>query len=83
MKTVLQQIIALLLLTHFVPLSAQDGGLSTAQAEIERLAEAEQYLPSDVANLLVTDDYVSGGIRHIYFQQSVDDVHHAVPVVVD
>lgn len=53
---------------------AQDVGLTLANAEITKLAAEKNYLPTDVATMVVSDDYVSGGIRHIYFQQAIDQI---------
>ena len=62
----------LLLLGQF--LNAQDAGLNIANAEISNIAQAKNYTPSDILQPIITDDYVSGGIRHIYYQQAIDQI---------
>ncbi len=55
-------------------MSAQDAGLNLANTEITNLGQAKNYSPTDISTSIVSDDYVSGGIRHIYYQQSVDRI---------
>lgn len=52
----------------------QDSALKTATEEINQLAQEKNYSPSDYSEPIISDDYVSGGIRHIYYQQSINNV---------
>ncbi len=53
---------------------AQDAALNTATEEINQLAQEKSYSPSDYSEPIISDDYVSGGIRHIYYQQSINNI---------
>jgi len=53
---------------------AQDAGLNLANTEIANLGQEKNYTPTDISTSIVSDDYVSGGIRHIYYQQSIDQI---------
>ncbi len=55
-------------------LTAQDAGLLLAQEELIGLANQQHYANQDIADPIISDDYVSGGIRHIYFQQAIDQI---------
>ncbi len=52
----------------------KDTGLNIANTEIEQLAEKKNYSTSDIAGTVVSDDYISGGIRHIYYQQTINNI---------
>jgi len=74
MKTVLHHyfLLCFLLLGHIA--FGQDVGLNIANSEIEQLAEEKNYSPTDITGTIISDDYVSGGIRHIYYQQTIDNI---------
>lgn len=74
MKTVLRHSLFFLLLLLSQIIVAQDAGLNIANTEIEELAEKKNYASKDIANTLISNDYTSGGIRHIYYQQAIDNV---------
>lgn len=61
----------LIFLAHIVV--AQDN-LVLAEEQIQQLAKDLKYAPVDVAAPIVTDQFTSKGITHIYFQQSIDQI---------
>ncbi|MFK7982229.1 MAG: M36 family metallopeptidase, partial [Saprospiraceae bacterium] len=74
MKTVLHHyfLLCFLFLGHIA--FGQDKGLNIANSEIEQLAEEKNYSPTDITGTIISDDYVSGGIRHIYYQQAINNI---------
>ncbi len=65
----------LLCLAGFVPLLAQDG-TRLATDYLRAKYQDHQLTAADVADLVITDDYVSGGVRHVYVEQR----HRGLPV---
>ncbi|MEM6319756.1 MAG: M36 family metallopeptidase [Bacteroidota bacterium] len=53
---------------------AQDEGLNIANATLQELAVEKNYTLTDVQAPIVSDDYTSNGIRHIYYQQTIDQI---------
>jgi len=74
MKMVLHHYLLFCLLLLGQIVFGQDAGLNVANTEIEQLAEEKNYSPTDIIGTIVSDDYVSRGIRHIYYQQTIDNI---------
>jgi len=74
MQTNLQHLLIPVLLLLGQIAFGQDSALNTATEEINQLAQEKNYSPSDYSEPIISDDYVSGGIRHIYYQQSINNV---------
>lgn len=77
MKTVLHHylLLSLLLLLAQVAFGQdKDTGLNIANTQIEQLAEEKNYSTKDIEGTIISDDYISGGIRHIYYQQTINNI---------
>ena len=74
MKTVLHHYLLLSLLLLAQIAFGQDTGLNIANSEIEQLAEKKNYSTTDISGTIISDDYISGGIRHIYYQQTINNI---------
>ena len=74
MNTVLRHYLLFCLLVLGQIAIGQDAGLNIANSEIEQLAEEKNYSPTDIQGTILSDDYTSRGIRHIYYQQAIDNI---------
>jgi len=73
MMSIRNLLATLLLLTTYM-ISAQNTTLALAKAELVQLAVEKQYADTDIDQPIISDQYNSNGITHIYYQQTVDQI---------
>ena len=56
------------------PVLLAQNVIDIAGKHLEELAIKNQFAPEDVLSPRISDYYTSGGIIHLYFQQTVDEI---------
>ncbi len=70
----IRNLLIFLLLSSYSAISAQNANLALAEDALTELAIQHQYSDKDVLKPIISDQYTSNGITHIYYQQAVDQI---------